>query len=450
MSELNVPVARRAKKPLWVKILIGLLIVIVLLVATVALYANSLYQTANDVIDKIGTPEMVPVTSSAKVKPLTFLLLGVDSRPETGSINSDVIMGITLNPQTKSATVVSVPRDLEMEPKGLPSRKANYYFPYFHNQDQQTAFAKSKELYSDFFQVPIDYMVTIDFMGFQKAIDELGGLTINVDMDMRYVDEEDGTNINLKKGVQQLNGKQTLDFVRYRKSNRGTEESSDFERNKRQQQVLDQMIGKLATVGGLTKLGDIMEAVGSQMKTDIPASQIRDMMKTYYNIDRQNVKYMPIDGEWVSPFVLADEESLSKARAALRQEAGLPDSTSVSPSPSSGTSGGKATATPKPTHKPTPKPTPRQGEDDNDSSSGGKATSTPKPTPKSSAKPTGTPDPSDEPTGPSATPKPGSGTATPKPDASTPATPKPSPTGQPTPPPSSSLSPPSVGTPKPL
>ncbi|GIP36990.1 transcriptional regulator [Paenibacillus sp. J31TS4] len=297
---------------------------LLLFVGAGGLYASSLYQKADEVITQVGTAEQVPKEEAAQTKPLTILLMGTDYREETQSMNTDVMMGIALNPKTKSATVVSLPRDLEMEPEGFRAHKANFFYPHFYAENKETAFGKSKDLYGEFFGLPFDYMVTIDFEGFVKAIDELGGLTLDVDMDMRYVDEADGTNIDLKQGTQLLSGKETLDFIRYRKSNRGTEESSDYERNRRQQQVLDAIVGKLGTVDGAAKLGQLLEAVGSEMKTDIPADQIKNMIKTYYSIKRENIKYMPLEGEWVSPFVEVEENKLQEARDALRKEAGLP------------------------------------------------------------------------------------------------------------------------------
>jgi LCP family protein required for cell wall assembly len=290
--------------------------------ATVGIYVYSLYDKTTVALEKIGTPEVVPVEESAKVKPLTLLLMGVDYRPELGSLNSDVLMVVTLNPDNDSATLVSLPRDLQMEPKGLPSRKANYYYPYFNNQDKSSAFAETKKVFSDFMGVPIDYMLTVDFDGFRQVVDLMGGLTLEVDMDMRYVDDEDGTDINLKKGIAKLNGKQTLDFVRYRKSNRNTAESSDLARNQRQQQVLDELLNSLKSAGGIAKLGQIIETVGNHLKTDVPSTQLRDLMTTYYNISPSNVNYIHLDGAWESPYVVVKDEDIEQARTALRLQLG--------------------------------------------------------------------------------------------------------------------------------
>jgi anionic cell wall polymer biosynthesis LytR-Cps2A-Psr (LCP) family protein len=168
--------------------------------------------------------------------------------------------------------------------------------------------------------VPIDAAVTIDFDGFRKVIDELNGITVNVSMNMRYVDKEDGTDINLKKGVQKLSGKQALDYVRYRKSNAGTAESNDYERNERQHEVIDQMIGKVLTLGGVMKLGQLMDVVGDHVKTDIPSSKLKDFFAKYIGIDRNKIEYISLSGEWVSPYVELKQEDIENARDKLKAQ----------------------------------------------------------------------------------------------------------------------------------
>jgi LCP family protein required for cell wall assembly len=325
------------KKKIW--IIISLCVVTIAgLIGITSMYTYSIYSQAEVALGKIGTPVVVPVKESAKVKPLTLLLMGIDYRPESGSLNSDVIMIVTLNPESKSATLVSLPRDLQLEPDGLEARKANYYYPYFMLKDKETALARTKEIFSDYLKVPIDYAVTVDFDGFRKVVDLMGGLDINVDMDMRYVDDEDGTDINLKQGMATLNGKQVLDFVRYRKSNRNTQESSDLERNQRQQQVLNELLSSLKSVDGVTKLGSIIETLGDHIKTDVPSSQLRDLLRTYFDITPANVKYIPLDGEWISPYIVVSEKEVNKARTALRLQL------NVGITPDTGANQGQGTA----------------------------------------------------------------------------------------------------------
>ncbi|MCR8641616.1 LCP family protein [Paenibacillus sp. N1-5-1-14] len=317
----------KTRKALWI-------ILTTLLIAVMGMgsWAGYLYYKGNELVGKISTVgpdesgKEVTTTAVEPAKPITLLLMGIDFRKETGSLNSDVIMVASLNPETKSATIVSLPRDFQMKPKdrNLQSRKANYYYPHFYLQDKLTAFSNTKKLFSEFLQVPIDAAVTIDFDGFRKVIDELGGVDVNVSMDMRYVDEEDGTNINLKKGQQKLNGKQALDYVRYRKSNMGTDGTTDYDRNMRQQEVIHQVMEKVMSLGGVMKLGQLMDVAGDSIRTDIPGKQLMGFFQKYIGIDRSQIDFIGLEGEWESPFIILTQEEIDLARLSLKTELQIP------------------------------------------------------------------------------------------------------------------------------
>ncbi|MGF7032100.1 LCP family protein required for cell wall assembly [Paenibacillus mucilaginosus] len=308
--------------------------------AGAAAYAGYLFFQADKALQNMSVATPSPIktgllsgeasASEATWRPMSFLLTGVDSRGGSGgSMNTDVLMLVTLNPESRKATVVSIPRDLEMKPKefGLSAHKANYYYAYYYNQDKNSAIPKTKELFSDMFGLPIDYMAAIDFDGFRDVVDELGGIETYVDMDMRYVDTWDGTDINLKQGLQTLNGKQTLDFLRYRKSNRGTEESSDTARNERQQKVLDELLDKMTSFSGIAGWGGILEIAGKSVKTDIPADELRRFILSFQKLKPDSIEFIHLNGRWESPYIVPKEEDLAAAIASLRAQLELPADT---------------------------------------------------------------------------------------------------------------------------
>lgn len=334
------------KKRTWLRVLIT---VIILCLIGGGAFAASVLLKLNDNIDKkISNPNKdveVPPEQSAKVKPLSILLLGVDTRSKGGGLNTDVIIVATLNPVTKTTTMVSIPRDTYIKVEGHKKRniyKANSYYATFYTNalkdelDKGTKMDAAKEaalikaqndikqFFGDYLNITIDYTAIIDFKGFVQVVDELGGVDVNVDQDMRYRDTADGTDINLKKGPQTLDGKNALDFVRYRHSNPGrkgaTKESSDFERNIRQNQVLKEIVGKMQTLGGVTKIGDVIDAVGDNLKTDIPSQQIKDLIWTYIGISKDHIRYTPIEGVWKSPYMQVSDERLDAAKQSLQNE----------------------------------------------------------------------------------------------------------------------------------
>jgi LCP family protein required for cell wall assembly len=332
---------RILQKPYLRYSLITLAAILGIALCGAGVYAGILYYKASAAIKEMAAPAVSSAVSPGTgqpagtqkdnpgdgiTRPVTFLLTAVDNRNngDNSSMNTDVMMLAALDPKTHAATIVSLPRDLQMKTKDIPPHKLNYYFPYFFYKDKDSAIPKMKAFMNEMFQFPVDYMVIIDFQGFREMVDEVGGVEVDVDMDMRYVDEEDGTNIDLTKGFQKLDGKHALDFVRYRKSNRGTEESSDMARNVRQQAVLNQLLDKMTSLGGIAKWGGILGIAGKSVKTDIPESRIRDWIMSYRKIKPQSIEFLHIDGEWLSPYIVPKEADLVRAVDALRSRIGLP------------------------------------------------------------------------------------------------------------------------------
>jgi LCP family protein required for cell wall assembly len=342
---------RRPRRWLW--FLFSFLLVIILVLGV---YTGRLWQQANNALDKIALPagSAKPIASEerAQVKPISMLLLGMDYRKQTRSMNTDVVMVIALNPKSNTATVVSVPRDTDPQLDGYVEQKINGFYAYYHRRadtekklkgEDADAYARDqmKELARDLFGIPIDYSAVINFQGFSDVVDALGGIDVYVDQNMKYRDDADGTNINLKKGDQHLDGKNALDFVRYRKSNEGTAQSSDFERNDRQSRVLGAIVDKMKSVGGVLKLGNVIGAVGDNMDTDIPKAQIENLLKTYYDINRSGIRFLPLEGVWKSPYVYLNDNSLEQAKQALAEEMsadGRTEPPSASPSSSASAS----------------------------------------------------------------------------------------------------------------
>ncbi|MEK5260740.1 LCP family protein [Paenibacillus sp. FSL L8-0663] len=287
-------------------------------------YTYYLYNQVEEVLDT-GINKEVPKTQLAETKPLTILLLGTDYRPDHPTYLSDVIMVATLNPNTKSSTIVSLPRDTRLEMDGYKPRKLNEYYPVFKAREKESgevAEEQMKKMIGKYLNIDIDYVTVINFQGFRDVVDNLGGVDVTVDKNMCYRDRADGTDINLTAGAKHLNGDQALDFVRYRKSNcrPRTAESDDFDRNRRQNQVLHSLIDQMQSFNALTKFSAIIKSVDKNMMTDIESQQMKNIVQTYWNISKQNVKYNPVAGTWRSPYVYIDEQQLDLAKQALQEE----------------------------------------------------------------------------------------------------------------------------------
>ncbi|MFE4714744.1 LCP family protein [Paenibacillus sp. NPDC056722] len=322
------------------KVVTGISLVIAALLVGVGLYVGYLYQKTDTAIQRMAAPAAVvqplalPMETDnnnkkENIEPMIFLLAGVDSRDGGGGVmNTDVLMLVSYNPQTRSTSLLSLPRDLLLKPKSLPSRKANYYYAYHYIKDKSQAIPNTKQFFSDLLSIPIDHMVVVNFDVLRQTVDLLGGLDIDVDMDMKYIDTADGTNIDLKKGLQKLNGKQVLDFVRYRKSNQGTGESSDFARNDRQQQVIKQIVDKLGAFQGISQWGRVLDIIGNNVKSDIPGEELQQWVFNFPKIKPEHIRSLHMETLWKSPYVYVKKEDLQTALTTLRDEAGISTSSS--------------------------------------------------------------------------------------------------------------------------
>jgi len=216
-----------------------------------------------------------PVIPRVKpLKPFTLLLIGTDSR-DGERARADTMMLAVLRPASQQVYLLSIPRDSYMNLPGKGFDKVNHALAF-----GGTPLLKAS--LEGFFQVKIDRYVTIDFDGFRKLIDELGGVEIEVKKRMKYTDPTDDTYIDLHPGRQVLNGEQALDYARYRKSDLGREDS-DMERVQRQQEIVQALAQKGESLQTYLKAFRLIEILGDHVKTDLSEAEITSLLAAYHD-----------------------------------------------------------------------------------------------------------------------------------------------------------------------
>lgn len=241
--------------------------------------------------------------SNAKIdKPLTFLLLGIDSSsPDISKLNSfqgDTIIVATFNPSTLNTTILSIPRDSYVPIaclRGQPEDKITHTAHYGTKCIIDTV--------QNFLDVKIDYYAKINFLGLVKLVDALGGIT--VDVPYALCEQNSARNIRssaliyIEQGVQNLNGEQALALSRNRhknnrydtagvicKSSKYTEHyRDDFSRGKNQQLVIQGIINKALTIRDLNTLYKILDTIGNNMDTNMTT----ETMLSFYNLAKEIV-----------------------------------------------------------------------------------------------------------------------------------------------------------------
>lgn len=328
---------RTSKKRLAIKIGLCVSFATLLLVSA---YALSLHQKAEKAVDRAYEP--VPSTQKsdlrgeAKVEPakdnVSVLLIGVDDSEARmqgdGNSRSDALLVATFNPEEKSVKLLSIPRDSYVY---IP--KVGYKDKITHAHAYGGTHA-SIEAVEEMLDIPVDYYVKMNFNAFIEVVDALGGIEVEVPYDRLEKDENDKNAIQLKKGLQVLDGRHALALARTRKLD------SDIERGKRQQMILQAIIKEMVSVKSISKYGDVIDAVGDNMKTDMTFKEMTSFWE-YAKDGMPQIDTLNLQGydDWstgVYYYKLKDSD-LENVSQLLQAHLGLiPDSSSLTDSNSNG------------------------------------------------------------------------------------------------------------------
>ena len=212
--------------------------------------------------------------------PINLLLLGLDD----DKVRSDVILVINYRPWEDRVNMLSISRDTKVTVKGTDA-KINAMIGM---GGEKLTISKIQQITG----LPIDYYITVDFLAFRKIVDKLGGIEIDVPFDMKYDDPIQGLHINLKKGIQTLDGKKAEQFVRYRKGNNPGQGyiDGDIGRINAQQTFIKAMIKQKLNLKYLSKLDDIYDILKQHTQTNV---RLNDF--TYYLKNITKIKLTDMD-----------------------------------------------------------------------------------------------------------------------------------------------------------
>ncbi len=250
-----------------------------------------------------------------------ILLLGMRGEGVTGGgLLADTIMIASLKADENKVALMSVPRDLYVKIPGTENRsKINAVYAFGEQKEKGGGMKYMKKIIGEVTGLPIHYVATINFAGFEQLVDAVGGLdielaepfseplqfhqshvcdskvfTVKSGKVQRKIDhrgkvvavyplcynsnEECGGAFSLAAGHNHLDGKNALCYVRSRMT------STDYERAKRQQVVLSLLKDKLVSMGTLTnfnKLNKILDALGNNIGTDMSTGGMKKFYSRY-------------------------------------------------------------------------------------------------------------------------------------------------------------------------
>jgi LCP family protein required for cell wall assembly len=268
-------------------------------------------------------PTDAPTTAPESDDPVNILLLGADARIGEEISRTDAIILIHINPRAGRVSMLSFPRDLMVDTPGFGRRKINSVYLLGETRlGKGYGAALLKQTVSDLVGVPVHHFALINFDGFRRVIDLVGGISIdvpNVIDDPRYpVDAFPGDvrtmQVRFEPGPQWMDGERALIYARTRHAD------SDFGRNQRQQQVLLALVERVrerGLISQINKIDDYTSALRDYVRTDVPRSEMIRLARAATRMDLDNIQRYAIDSKMI--ITLGNPDTFAADPEALRE-----------------------------------------------------------------------------------------------------------------------------------
>jgi LCP family protein required for cell wall assembly len=229
------------------------------------------------------------------------LVLGLDRRPDQGSVvRSDTMILATVYPPGPRIALLSVPRDLYVETPGYGPGRINTAHFWGENALEGGGPALAAQTVAQNFGVPVHHYVRVDFDGFRAIVDAVGGIDVVVEapiVDDAYPTDDYGTmRIEIPAGPQHMDGETAL---RYARSRHG---SSDFDRARRQQQILIALARRLLEPAAWPKLPAVVQVVTDDVDTDMTARDLLLMVPALCRVGPDGIEHRVIGREMTEPW----------------------------------------------------------------------------------------------------------------------------------------------------
>ncbi len=315
---------RKPKKVSWKSFLF---IAVVLILIVIGYVGISSIKAANNILAQdISFASLIKQSSLKQADGITnILLLGKGGSNHPGGQLTDTIMLARIRQSDKKIALISVPRDLWVTIPGHGQSKINeaYAQGFTSEKDQNKKSDAGAQTTSQIIEknlgVPVHYYAVVDFTGFKDLVDAVGGITVNVEKDLDdpyypkdyfgangYVKTDDYAPLHVKKGTQHMNGELALKYSRSR------ETTSDFDRAKRQQQVLFAIKEKALSLGVLSnpvKMSDIFGSLGSHIRTSFNSTELKELFDLMKDFDQSKVTNKVLDNSQNGLLVSSDDGS---------------------------------------------------------------------------------------------------------------------------------------------
>ncbi len=222
-----------------------------------------------------------------------ILVLGMGGKNHPGGTLSDTMISMSINYSDNKVGMISVPRDLWVPISGYGHAKINeaYYQGESNKKTTGGGGTLASKTVENVLGVPMHYYVSMDFEGFKKIIATVGGIDVYVEKDIYdpYYPADnmiDYAPFKISAGMHHMNGELALKYARSRKT------TSDFDRSRRQMQVVAATKEKILSLGILAnpkKIADLINVLGDHIRTNMQVSEIKTLLDVSKNLDTNNI-----------------------------------------------------------------------------------------------------------------------------------------------------------------
>ena len=229
------------------------------------------------------------------------LILGIDRRPEQGTVvRSDTMMILTAYPPDAKIGLLSIPRDLYVEIPGHGTSRINTAHFWGEAQAVGNGPALAMATVEHNFGVPIHHHMRVDFDGFRAVVDAVGGIDVVVEepiVDATYPTEDYGTiRIEIPAGPQHMDGEMALWYARTRHG------SSDFDRARRQQEIVTALTRRLLQPRTWPRLPAVYQAARTNIDTDMGVGDLLLLLAVLEETGAEGIEHQVIGPEMTEPW----------------------------------------------------------------------------------------------------------------------------------------------------
>ncbi|NPV06621.1 MAG: LCP family protein [Anaerolineae bacterium] len=248
----------------------------------------------------LPTPLPAPPTRERRTN---ILLLGVDEREtwSEGPPRTDAIMLVSANRADGTVTVLSIPRDLWVYIPGFGPERINVAYRVAEMSRPGSGPETAAATVAQFLGVSLDRYVVVNFRAVRQIVDVLGGLEVDVPYeiwDPLYPTENNGyMTVHFPAGPQVLDGERVLQYVRTRHG------SSDFDRMRRQQQVIESLQARVTRPDFIPKAPGFLLLARDCVHTNLSVSDMLSLWSAFHHIDREAVRLAVLDENYTYPWI---------------------------------------------------------------------------------------------------------------------------------------------------